>query len=735
MQTTSKPDLFFYLTGKRLDGSLSSVEGLELRPALFARLRDLAELRYDFPLVLMREDGANSWVESLSGLFNRIVDTFAQDAEDARLTKHALRLEREIRTLAAKGATGSLSTLRDAAATRLMAESKHFEDSLKRLRALLPWEGEVMDCDRAAPARLFRHAWEGAQRKKARNFHERVDSLILQLSDILRADSARAEEGLSARSLRASFGEAYAEAFDFEAMSRVLASTTVKGLEPERARRMRWILSVLRSQKFFPADAKANSPNGNGERYSFAFESGASALEAYRERLPEMIEFAKAVAMASLEVSGEYLASVHDLYFEDFRAANLDPATVALFPDYFVHVNASSVSHEELNSLGEALTAGLPLKVLLQTDDLLAPAPFANGDLTLDSPRNRLASSMIATGKVYVLQSTSSNLFRFRDRIYQGMAFAGPALFSVFSGAAENTSHLPAYLVAAAAMESRAFPAFAYDPAAGPDWASRFHVQENPQPEADWPVHPLTFEDEGLQKGSDNLPFTPADFLACDRRIASKLAKVPRAAWNESLIPLADFLADETEAARGRVPYVLMVDAGDTLQKVIVGEGLVRESRHCLDGWRSLQELGGIHNSHAERLLAQERRLWEDQLRREKESQGKELAPVSAAPASVPVAVAPSPPQAEEEAAAPSGEAYIETARCTSCDECIKLNGKMFAYNSEKQAAIANLEAGTYRQLVEAAENCPVAIIHPGKPRNPQEPGIEELLKRAAPFL
>ena len=42
--------------------------------------------------------------------------------------------------------------------------------------------------------------------------------------------------------------------------------------------------------------------------------------------------------------------------------------------------------------------------------------------------------------------------------------------------------------------------------------------------------------------------------------------------------------------------------------------------------------------------------------------------------------------------------------------------------------------AGTYRQLVDAAENCAVSIIHPGKPLNPAEPGLEELLERAAAF-
>ena len=79
-------------------------------------------------------------------------------------------------------------------------------------------------------------------------------------------------------------------------------------------------------------------------------------------------------------------------------------------------------------------------------------------------------------------------------------------------------------------------------------------------------------------------------------------------------------------------------------------------------------------------------------------------------------------------------EAYIETSRCSTCDECTQINKQMFAYDANKQAYIADIDAGTYAQLVEAAENCQVSVIHPGKPRNPKEPGLEELLKRAEPF-
>ena len=92
---------------------------------------------------------------------------------------------------------------------------------------------------------------------------------------------------------------------------------------------------------------------------------------------------------------------------------------------------------------------------------------------------------------------------------------------------------------------------------------------------------------------------------------------------------------------------------------------------------------------------------------------------------------------AAEVGAAPArsrDEAWIDTARCPSCNECQLINDRMFGYDERKQAFIKDLSAGTYRQLVEAAESCQVAIIHPGAPRDPNEPGLADLLTRAEPF-
>jgi ferredoxin len=106
----------------------------------------------------------------------------------------------------------------------------------------------------------------------------------------------------------------------------------------------------------------------------------------------------------------------------------------------------------------------------------------------------------------------------------------------------------------------------------------------------------------------------------------------------------------------------------------------------------------------------------------------------------LPAAAAPSPASPAEAAVEveaaepPSDEPYVETPRCTTCNECTELNNKLFAYNENMQAYIADPDAGPYRQIVEAAESCQVSIIHPGKPRNPNEPNLDELLERAAPF-
>jgi pyruvate-ferredoxin/flavodoxin oxidoreductase len=92
------------------------------------------------------------------------------------------------------------------------------------------------------------------------------------------------------------------------------------------------------------------------------------------------------------------------------------------------------------------------------------------------------------------------------------------------------------------------------------------------------------------------------------------------------------------------------------------------------------------------------------------------------------------PPDEPEEDELLALEPYIDTAMCTSCNECTDLNGRMFAYDENKQAYIQDASAGTFAELVQAAERCTARIVHPGTPLNPAEKNLEKWIVRAEPF-
>lgn len=726
MEVELQSQLAFHLTGRRSGADLHAVEPLALLPALLARYRDLTTLRYDFPVVLVENAPDDSYVQALSGIVDGILREIAQGDDGERVTRHVLRMERQIRALMVEGTRGSLSALWETAAGRLGARADALlADSLARARAALKIDGELLDCDAALPYRLVKHAWSAVEEQKTKSFRDNIRRLVQNLSDVLMADFARSEGGRSAESLKASVGALHADVFDFGTLSRVLGKTSAEAaLPPTRRQRIRVLLKVLESQRFYPSSV------GSGpavQPYSFVFDKCAGALATYRERNPELTALAKAIAMAELEIAGEFRESKHEAFFEGFGEDGLDPKELALFPGYLVCVNAHKLDAVENSALMEILSAGLPIKILVQVDDIPSAFPNGSGDFGFSMGNHHLATMAIGLNEVYVMQSCSANLFQLRGRLRAGLSYAGPALFSVFSGAGPAAENLPPYLAAAAAMESRAFPAFNYDPSAGPDWASRFDLQANPQAELDWPLHSFDYEDETHRRVTDNIAFTLVDFLACDRRYARHLARVPRSKWGANMVPVGESVARGANGSSHEVPCLLVVDRDNTLNKVIVDDKMIREARRYRDMWRSLQELGGIHNSHAERLLARERSARAEHERGETEPHERGVS-MAVPPATATPAPSDAPPEK------PSDDAYIETGRCTTCNECTNINDKMFCYNEDKQAYIANAAAGTYAQLVEAAESCQVSIIHPGKPRDPNEPDLEELMRRAEPF-
>lgn len=707
--------LAFFATGRCAEG-LGPATGLV--PASLAPYRDLARLRHDFPLVLVRGPKGPAPAESLAAVVDRVLREVApRGMEGERLRRQALRLEREIRARVATGESGALSEMWGDAAARVGSRAgETVEEVLRFAATALGCDGEVVGCDAGMPARLLAHAWEIAHAGKSRAFRARVDALVVRLDDILRAAFVHSAAGASAGALRAAMGGARADEFDFDTMSRLVGRRAPPDeLPASRRGRIEWALAVLREQRFYPDPRTASDPG-----FGFRFRDCAAAATAFRERLPALVQAVKALAVAELEAEGRYDEARHDPVFEGFAEHSLAADDLALFPDYLVCVEPLRNAASENAPLMEMLSSGLPVKVLVENGDALEEAAIGSARLAFGVRASRLAMTATSLGGVFALQAPASSLHALRERVAAGMRHRGPALFSVFAGAEQPAAGLPAYLTAAAALTARAFPAFCYDPLAGDNLAARFAFEGNPDPEADWPLAPVEYSDEELQRVVERNAFTFADFALCDRRYASHFAAVPRERWHSGLVPVADWLALDAADAAQCVPYLLAVDADDGVHRVLVDARLMDAVRRCRTLWHRLQEMGGIPHSRAEPAPTGA-------------CPGPGPGQPGAGPGTGPELPAPA-AASEPAAAADPDKPWIETARCPSCNECQLINDKLFLYDENKQAYLGELKAGTYRQMVEAAEACQVSIIHPGKPWDPKEAGLDELVERARPF-
>ena len=608
MATRHHEQRLFVTTGARHGDGVDAIDGLGLWPAVLARYRDLTRLRYDFPLVLVDHGPGAGTLRSLSSVVDEVLQEIAPRGIDGeRLRKHVLRVEREVRVLLAGGAAGSLAELWVEAARRVAAPVDPLAESvLTHMVGKLQLDGEVVACDRDMPARVLRHVWAGAQQRKASAFRALVDRLIIKLDDVLRAAFIHSRAGQRPDALRAALGGTHRETFDFKVMSRLVTRNVPRDeLPAARRRRIEAALAVLRAQRFFPDPRLAARPDAP-THYGFRYDDCAGAASAYRERLPRLAEVVKAISVAELEAEGAYREAEHDVFFANFDERALSADDIALFPDYLVCVAPDRADAPENAGLMDMLSAGLPVKVLIEATDLLEEASVGTGHFAFGVRQVRLANTATALGGVFVVQTASSNLYALRERIGKAFAHRGAGLISVYAGAGA-VGALPPYLTAAAAMESRAFPAFAYDPYAGDNQAARFSLEDNPQPEADWPVTPFEYADESLQRVVEETPFTIADFLLCDQRYAGHFARVPRARWSAAMIPADEWLARDPKSVGEAIPYVLAVDPDDVLQRVIVDAPLMQMAARCRTFWHRLQEQGGVHNSHAEILLAREK--------------------------------------------------------------------------------------------------------------------------------
>lgn len=730
MSHGASPLAAFHVTGdrSRLPESLSLE--YRLRPALFAPYDDLARLRTDFPLLLSAPPGRGPWVISLADAVDGALRATTQPgARDEVVRRQVLALEQSIRDRLGNGEGGTLSRLWQSAQRELdgaepEALAPESKTTLERVSEALNADGELVACDDDLASRLLRRAWQEAEHHRSERLRARLQRLTQRLSDILQADFRHSAAARSAEYLERSVGKADHNVFDFQAMAEALRTAPAAPPLPERRKqRIQAAIDTLRGQRFFVASDRGVAPET--EPFSFAFDDCKAALAAFEARLPDMSALVRAIAIAELEIENRYDEAQHDHYFANFDSNRLGSEDIDLFPSYLVTVDADDPRAR--NDVLELLQTGLPFKIVAQCTDAVGDIGLSTGQLAFGRRGQNLARMALGLGNACVIQAPHALLYRLRDPILQAVTRPGAALFSIYAG--------PDYLSSAAACESRAFPCLVYDSAAGAGQAQRYSLVGNPQTERDWPRHTLEYESAERSRKDAELAFTLADFLAADPRFADFFACLTEAAASKerdnTLVPVDAYLQlGAAERARA-IPFVMLIDENQRLYRAVVNDKLVDATIRCRDAWRDIQELGGIGNSHVAASLAAA------QARRDAETaQPAQQASPAAESSPTPVAETEraAPAHAESTPGSAPGDPWIETLRCTSCNECTRINDRMFSYNQDMRAYIADPDAGTYRELVEAAETCQVAIIHPGKPRNGDEPGLAELIERARPF-
>ncbi len=439
---------------------------------------------------------------------------------------------------------------------------------------------------------------------------------------------------------------------------------------------------------------------------------------------------------------------------------------------------------------GQACTASFTGQV----SDMAEYGPVQKGKKEV---RKELALISMAHRGAFVMQSslaTPSHLFK---NLLRGLEVRRPAIFILNSpcprewGIAQDSAPEAAKL----ALESRAVPNLVFDPDQGTTFSECLDLEGNPAPMDTWASFDLIYVDEEGNEQTMSLPLTIADWALGEARFRDHYSK-PNA--EAELVPFHEYLKMDQDERADATAFIYTVDAEKRLGKVSVSNEIVELAEERLHFWAQLKELAGIDVSDNMRdsvvegvgqeleaklealkaeyegkisLLTTQypqliaRRLAQGLLRAsandtvaqllERAEQwegpaftapvGMELAgtPASNAPSLAAVAEAVDEPleavpaadvAVDDDEEDMGNDPYIDTIRCTACDECTDINNNMFAYNEDGLAYIKDATAGTFKQLVMAAEVCAPEIIHPGDPLNPGEKGLDRLIERAEPF-
>ena len=640
-------------------------------------------------------------------------------------------------------------------------EVRALEEELNALQAALPQDALIVGLNGHTLIDLLALAASRSRREQVLAFRQQVMRLAQRLEERLQLDSSHTDQAREPASLAASLGGAVQ--LDIESLSRKLPQHRgSQRLGAEREARIRRALATLQE---YLAASKAEQPDlvllapphlaaperlPSGVSY-IAHEAGLEAAPGYFEAAARrLVDLFRAVRIARLEIDDAW-QSQHAQILRRLDWQALTPEELGLVPTVLVLETANRVLAGALSAFSDLLRSGRPLQLVVV--DEVSGSP---GGRSLADPPPAVGSLAMAHRDALVVQSSLARPTHLLKALEDVVCSLRPSVAVV--AVPDWRTAVPAWLQVAAALEGRRSPCFRYDPGAGRSWDERFDMAVNPAPEDDWPVVEVTRStpDGGETSRREAFTFAHAACLSAAWRRAFRV--VPASAWGSDQVELTAWLDMDPEERLRRIPYIWVVGNYGTLARAVMTRDMAFACDDHLDEWRMVQDWVQPHNLPAREAAAQPtQEAPEQQFARGRTAALSEamarlqrtllgLDPESPLPAAA--AAKPAVDEVEAATGAPAaiaapaasgpgdlvGEPSIDSVLCSSCHDCINLNGRMFQYNGNKQAFIADPLAGTFEQLVKAAEKCPSRCIYPGAPRDDDATVTAKLIERARRF-
>ena len=483
-------------------------------------------------------------------------------------------------------------------------------------------------------------------------------------------------------------------------------------------------------------------------------DSTSMAMGIFEGHMAKMADGFKVIRKAELELSGSYDPSVHDSYFTYFNWEQFTEEEWLLCPPVVALGGDGAMYDIGFQNLSRMMASGKPIKVIVvdtqvysntggqactsgfigQVSDMAQYGKVKKGK---SEPRKEIGLIAMAHRNTFVLQSTLANTSQMIEGFIDGLMAKRPALFNIYTtcqpehGVADDLGVHQAKLV----VESRAYPIFQYNPDKGIKAQECFDLSGNPAIDQLWPTYQLKYTEFGQMKVMD-VAMTFADFALTEARFRKHFRKVPRDAWNDNMVILSEFLEMTIEERDGLFPYIWTVDKNQSLTRVLVASPIVESCEERRNFWIMLRDLAGIRKETTE-VVDLEKKIRTEVVGRIAKGlmqlagdDGSNLIEFATSDAATSIGNEGTNGTANGKYLAP----WLETENCTSCDECTKLNSKIFAYNNNKKAYISNAFGGPYQDLVKAAEKCTAGVIHPGLPADMSAKDIDKWIKRGEKF-